>query len=292
MPIDYFDDDSTYIVNDGDVEDTGAEALIKGDPEAVHTVTSVIGNDALIKRIRSFVVDFDPTKDKYSDSLVAQAYVAARKCYSGALTVIARNMSLPYNEFMFYMKGQPEFAAAVRMGILDAKEDCVETLNGVLYQRAKGMTITETKREEGESEKGIISKETITTKQLPPDVNAALAILQKQDPSWRQSKGPLIDATTNNVNLTLNVTPDKNIDIDYSALSTEALKEILNSDKILPTKDSRLNEDGEYIPKIKSAESNNNEKPKRGHTWTEEQKKKAAETRARNKKLKEKIKND
>lgn len=287
---------SEYIENDdvlteleqGEIESTGADALINGDAEIVYTVNSVLGNDALVKRIRAFVTDFDPTKNKYSESLVAQAYVSARKCYSGALTVIARNMGLSYNEFMFYMKGQPEFAAAVRMGILDAKEDHMEKLNGVLYQRAMGMTITETKREEGESDKGYISKETTTTKQLPPDVNAALAILQKHDPTWRQSNGALVDASDNSVNLTLNVTPDRNIDIDYSALSPEALKEIINSDKLLPSNESRLNEDGQYIPKIKP------EQPKlpRGHKWTEEQKRKAAETRARNKQLKEKNKHD
>lgn len=280
MCADYFDDDG--VLESNVVEDGGAETLVNGDPEIGHTVNSVLGNDSLIKRIRSFVTDFDPTKDKYTDTLAAQAYVSARRCYSGALTVIARNMGLPYNEFMFYMKGQPEFAAAVRMGILDAKEDNAERLNGVLYQRAMGMTVTEIKTEEGDSDKGYISKETTTVKQLPPDVNAALAILQKIDPSWRQNKGPLIDASNTNYNLTLNVAPDRNIDIDYSALSPEALKEILNSDKILPSKDNRLNEDGEYIPKIKTED-----KPKQKRVWTEEQKKKAAETRARNKQLKE-----
>lgn len=281
-------DDVLTELNQGEVENTGADALMNGDAEIAYTVNSVLGNDALVKRIRAFVTDFDPTKNKYSESLVAQAYVSARKCYSGALTVIARNMGLPYNEFMFYMKGQPEFAAAVRMGILDAKEDYMEKLNGVLYQRAMGMTITETKREEGESDKGYIAKETTTTKQLPPDVNAALAILQKHDPTWRQPKGALVDALDNSVNLTLNVAPDRNIDIDYSALSPEALKEIINSDKLLPSNESRLNEDGQYIPKIKP------EQPKlpRGHKWTEEQKRKAAETRARNKQLKEKNKHD
>lgn len=285
----YIDDDEIQEVDASAVDDGGAESLINGDAEVMHTVNSVNGDDALVRRIRSFVTDFDPTKDKYSESLVAQAYVSARKCYSGALTVIARNMGLPYNEFMFYMKGQPEFAAAVRMGILDAKEQYTETLNGVLYQRAVGMTVTETKTEEGETDKGFISKTTTTVKSLPPDVNAALAILQKNDPSWRQNKGPLIDASNNNYNLTLNVAPDRNVDIDYSALSPQALKEILNSDKILPSKDSRLNEDGQYIPKIKSSDE---PKQKTKRVWTEEQKRKAAETRAKNKAIKEKLNND
>lgn len=271
-----------------DVENFGPETLVNGDSEIRHIVNSV--DDALVKRIQAFVCDFDPTKDKYSDTLVAQAYVSARKCYSGALTVIARNMGIPYNEFMFYMKGQPEFAAAVRMGILDAKEDAVEKLNGVIFQRALGMTVTETRVEEGETERGFVTKETRVTKQLPPDTNAAIALLQKHDVSWRQSKGPVIDASSTNYNLTLNVAPDRNIDIDYSALSPEALKEILNSDKILPTKDGRLNEEGQYIPKIKS--DNTQPEVKKRRVWTEEQKRKAAATRARNKALKEKNKHD
>lgn len=283
-------DEVTTAQNDelqpGEIEDFGPETLVNGDSEIRHIVNSV--DDTLVKRIQAFVCDFDPTKDKYSDTLVAQAYVSARKCYSGALTVIARNMGIPYNEFMFYMKGQPEFAAAVRMGILDAKEDAVEKLNGVIFQRAMGMTVTETKVEEGETERGTLYKETKTTKEIPPDINAAIALLQKHDVAWRQSKGPIIDASNTNYNLTLNVAPDRNIDIDYSALSPEALKEILNSDKILPTKDGRLNDEGQYIPKIKS--ENTQPQPKRGRKWTEEQKRKAAETRAKNKALKEKNK--
>lgn len=245
------------------------EGLIKSNDE---TIRSVIDNmcPENVQRIRDFVCVFDPNniKTTYSDAMVAQAYIAARASKTGSLSMIAKNLGISYSEFSYYMDTYSEFAAAVRMGMLDGKEIAKERLTSVLYQRAVGMTVTETKHEDSESESGTgiisTSKTTKTEKVLPPDINAALAILRKLDPSWSPAQKLEIKSDTTYTNY--NVTADVSMDLDLKKLSPEALREILNTSNQQIPHEYTLNQNEEGVTAITK-----DIKPHTKHVMTDEE---------------------
>lgn len=200
--------------------------------EKIQNRKLVLNNDDLDK-VASFLGDFDPKKDKYRRTLEAQGYVAARRALTGNYTHIANSLGIPYKEFRYYLDTKPEFAAAIRKGIMDGKEELSETLIHKLMKKATGYTvenseITDTYYYKDGDQLKSGTKVKKTTVEVPPDTQALIKLLEQIDPSWRQKNQ--LDVNMNissNIEVTENVTTA----IDLSMLSPQALEEILLSQK-------------------------------------------------------------
>lgn len=249
-------------------------------------------NEEELNKVSSFIEDFDAKKDKYKRTLEAQGYVAARRTVNGNYSSIAKNLGLPYGEFKYYLETKPEFSAAIRKGLIDAKEDVKEQLIDSLLNKAKGMTLKETKTEclvhDGET---IEYKRTILEKEVSPDTQSILEVLRHLDPTWNPKTQ--LDVNVNN-SLNINVTENKLVSVDLKNLSPEALREILTSQKAGQNTLAYKREDGKSI---NSKDINDVieveekvEKPKR--TMSEETKEKIRQSRLRTKLAKEQMKKD
>lgn len=187
-----------------------------------------------LEKVASFISNFDPKDDRYRRTLEAQGYVAARRSTIGSYKQIASSLGLPYNEFKYYLDTKPEFAAAIRKGIIDSKEEVKETLINKLVKKATGyitedseVTDTYAYNEDGFQIK-VGTKIKKITKEVPPDAQAALELLKQLDPSWR----PKAQVDVNvNVDSNINVTENRITQIDLAKLSPSALEEILISQK-------------------------------------------------------------
>jgi len=107
-----------------------------------------------LDKVAEFIEDFDPKKDKYKRTLEAQGYVAARRANTGSYSSIAKNLGLAYGEFKYYLETKPEFAAAIRKGIIDGKEELKTQLVETIVNKAMGMTLKEVKTEYGRQDDG------------------------------------------------------------------------------------------------------------------------------------------
>ncbi|MEG1565396.1 MAG: hypothetical protein RR342_01475 [Bacilli bacterium] len=189
-----------------------------------------------------------PEKDKYGDGFLAQAYIAARNSPTGTYASIRKELKLDSLSFQYYMEKYPDFAAAIQIGLYDSRKAKLSDLEGSLLSLALGLEIEEKRTEEAGSvdEDGNIKdpyrKVTITKKQVPPDANAILTLLKKLDPSYTPKS--IIDV---NVNKTLNVAEDININVDYRTLSTETIKELLASNKLPHNDEVNKTPEGESV---------------------------------------------
>lgn len=229
-----------------------------------------------IKKFRDqFLNHTVPEVDRYGDGFVAQAYFAARDSRTGSNASIAKALKLDSLTFQYYMQKYPDFVTAVNMGRIDGRQERINDLESSLMARALGVEVEETKVEESGvidedgNFKNSFRKVVTLKKQIPPDATAALEILRRVDPNWNPKASLDI-----NINNTLNVTEDVNINVDLRTLSPEALKEILNSNKqpanmqINKTPDGQsvrfLGERGEeFKEKRKNKKSKPKEKPKK-----------------------------
>ena len=171
-----------------------------------------------------------PTVDRYGEGFLAQAYFAARNSSTGKYSSIAKALGLDKLTFQYYMEKYPDFVLAINLGKADGMKERVENIESALLSRALGMELEEQIEEmAGEAdEDGNIKKPykkvRKVKKMVPPDTQAALALLQKLDPNWNPKQ--TIDV---NLNQSMNVTEDVSINVDYRSLSPDALRELLNS---------------------------------------------------------------
>lgn len=174
-----------------------------------------------------------PEVDRYGDGFLAQAYIAAKNSPTGTYASIRKELKLDSLSFQYYMDNYPDFVAAIQVGLYDSRKEKLSDLEGSLLSRALGVEVEETKVEESGpvdedgNIKQIYRKRTTVKKQIPPDTNAILTLLQKIDPSYNPKS--VLDV---NINQTLNVEEDVNINVDYRTLSTSAIKELLESNKL------------------------------------------------------------
>lgn len=230
------------------IEDTGVDAT----PVEVCSPESSAFDTIIpehVKRFReTFLNHTVPKFDQYGEGFVAQAYFAAFNSPTGTNYSIANALGLDTLTFQYYMQKYADFATAVNMGKLDSRQNRLADLESSLLAKAMGVEVEEVRTEDSGSidEDGnfvqTYRKVTTVKKQIPPDTSAAIAILGRIDPAWNPK-------TTLDINLnkTLNVTEDVNINVDLRSLSPDALKEILGSQK--STQDMEINKtpDGQSV---------------------------------------------
>lgn len=235
-----------------------------------------------LDRVAKFLDDFNPKDAKYRKTLEAQGYVAARRATTGNYSQIASSLGLRYQEFKYYLDTRPEFAAAIRKGILDSKEELKETLIHKLIKKATGYTVENTEitdsyayDKDGEQIQ-VGTKVKKTKMEVPPDPQATIKLLEQLDPSWKQRNQ--VDVNMN-IGANLDVTENVMTAIDLTMLSPAALEEILLSQKA-ESKNMLANrrEDGTSIKHLPEAIDvvEVKEKPKR--TMSEETKEKIRNT--------------
>ena len=242
-----------------------------------------------LDKVSEFIQEFDPKNSKYKRTLEAQGYVAARRAKTGSYANISKNLGLPYAEFKYYLDTQPEFAAAIRKGILDGKEELKDNLIDTLVKKATGHTIEETSTTDeyyynSEGEKYIGKTKVITTrKEIPADTQAALKLIEQLDPAWRPKNQLDVNVTSS---LDINVTENVMHEIDLKSLSPDALAEILNSSMGGRNVLANKREDGSSIrSKVEEDVIVVEEKPKR--KMSEETKQKIRDARRKTKEGKE-----
>lgn len=202
--------------------------------EKIQNRKGILTTDDLDK-VAKFLDNFDPKKDKYRKTLEAQGYVAARRATTGNYSQIASSLGLEYSEFKYYLDTKPEFAAAIRKGILDSKDELKETLLHKLIKKATGYTVENTEITDSyaygeDGDKIIVGTKVKTIKnEIPPDPQATIKLLEQLDPSWRQKNQ--VDVNMN-VGSNIDVTENVVTAIDLTMLSPEALEEILLSQKV------------------------------------------------------------
>lgn len=186
-----------------------------------------------VNEFRNKITNYKPPKkDKYGDGFLTQVYFAAKNSISGSMSSIRKELKLDNLTFQYYMDNNPDFVAAIQIGIYDNRKEKLAELESSLFNKAIGMEIEETKIEDSEvpDEDGkfatVSRKKTTIKKQIPPDTQAILTILQKIDPSYNPKQ--VLDI---NVNGNLNVEEDVTINVDYRMLSTDTIRELLNSNK-------------------------------------------------------------
>lgn len=187
-----------------------------------------------VREFRNKLIKYKvPEVDQYGDGFLAQAYLAAKSSTTGTYASIRKELKLDNLTFQYYMENYPDFVAAIKIGLYDSRKEKLSDLEGSLLSRAMGVEVEETKVEESGivdedgNMKNIARKKTVTKKQIPPDVNAIMTLLQKMDPSYNPKS--TLDI---NINQTLNVEEDINVNVDYRMLSTTAIKELLESNKL------------------------------------------------------------
>lgn len=246
-----------------------------------------------LKHIREkFLESYKPEYDRHGDGFYTQAYFAAKSSKTGSYHSIAKALNLDMLTFQYYMEKYPDFVAHVEMGRIDGRKERLADLESSILTRALGMEIEETKTEDsGEIDedgnfKNSYRKIVTVKKQIPPDTQAALEILRRVDPNWNPKS--TIDV---NLNQTMHVTEDVNINVDLRELSPSALKEILNSNK--QTKNWEINRtpDGESVRFLadKSSLQKKKEKPKNKKSKEEKDKTKVVKKRTMSPETKAKI---
>jgi hypothetical protein len=115
------------------------------------------------------------------------AEIAYRLALLGFIdTQLAEFFEISIPTLHLWRKKHPEFSKSTRLGkiIADAK------VANSLYHRAIGMTVTETHKSTSEEKQRDSISETVVTKELPPDVNAAKFWLKNRQPQlWRENFG-------------------------------------------------------------------------------------------------------
>ena len=198
--------------------------------------------DGQLLSIREEVSDLDISKlDKYSDSLLYQAYYVAKKCKTASNRIISRKLNISLRLFEYYLEKYPKLGLTIRMGVMDARDEMKETIVDALFAAAKGQDVTEqsTAVETVYDPEGAVlgTKEKITTvtKHVAPNVSAGLELMKRLDPAWI----PQVNVdVSGQVDHNLNVVKDVNIAVDYKQLSPAALKELINSQKPLNQRDT------------------------------------------------------
>jgi len=188
--------------------------------------------------------------DEYSDNLLYQAYYAAKKRKTTSASIIAHDLKISRQLYDYYLKKYPKLAVIVNMGLMDAKEDMKHTIVDALFDAAKGQTVVETSEavETTYDTEGAVvgTKQKIVTvqKKVPPNVQAALELMRKLDPSWTPNVKIDINHTENK---TLHVIEDLNVAVDYRKLSADALKQLIESSRVSHDDELQKLESGESI---------------------------------------------
>lgn len=187
-----------------------------------------------VREFRNKITNYTPPKkDRYGDGFLSQVYFAAKNSATGSMNSIRKELNLDNLTFQYYMDTDPEFVAAINMGIYDSRKEKISELESSLFSKALGTEIEESRLEEYEdldlnSGESVIThrKKTVIKKQIPPDTQAILTLLQKIDPSYNPKQ--VLDI---NVSGNINVEDDVTINVDYRTLSTDTIRELLNSNK-------------------------------------------------------------
>ena len=273
-----------------------SDTLLGPNNDVQEAIRAVSNDSAVLTKVRTFINSFDPKNDRYKDSFEAQAYVAARYSKSQSLVTIARNMGMNYNEFDYYMNSRPEFAAAVRKGIMDGKEYMKESLVNAIYEAAVGKVSENTHRvvkiqdkvqRDGSIAPFTTDTTTTTTSITPPNPTAAIELLKRIDPTTWQEKATM-DINVNGT--VMNVTPNEIVNVDYRKLSPEALKELLGCEKSVRDSTILKREDGTSIlDKLPSKQPDYQGRhyrvpnDTRSYKWTPEKREKIAAAKAKTK---------
>ena len=209
--------------------------------------------DSQLLLLREEVNESDISKlDKYNDSLLYQAYYVAKKCKTASKRIIARQLGISLRLMNYYLETYPKLGLVIQMAVMDARDEMKETIVDALLSAAKGQEVTEqsTAVETVYDTEGAVlgSKEKITTvtKHIAPNVSAGLELMKRLDPAWV----PQVNVdVSGQVDHNLNVVKDVNVAVDYKQLSPAALKELLNSQKLLNQRDTKSykNEDNESV---------------------------------------------
>ena len=261
--------------------------------EKINNRNAVLDTDELV-RVAEFIKDFNPKKDKYKRTLEAQGYVAARRSYTGNYSHIAKALGLPYGEFKYYLETKPEFSAAIRQGIIDGKNELKNNLIDTLVNKALGQVTEDvTVTEEYNYKSNIPAKTKVTKlrKEIPPDTQAILKLLEQLDPEWRPKT--TLDVNIEN-DMNINVTENRIATIDLANLSPQALEEILISQSAGENTLANKREDGKSVRMLKDTSDDVIidvvDKPKR--KMSEETKQKIRDAYANRRKVKEQKRED
>lgn len=265
-------------------------------------------NSDNLKAIQTFVNNFKIDKEiGEAKGYIAQAYVAARSSKTFKAPAIAKALGMNITLYKKLLDTDTEFAAAIRLGIIDGKSEMENELITQLYRKALGYkTVDETVRQDGviagdgTEFYNKISKTTIS-RNVGPDSAAIQLLLEKLDPSWVQKQQ--LEVVTNKWD-NLDVSQDVSVDVDYRRLSVATLKELLMSEKDIKDDTISLRGDGTSVISLRPANQEGyNPKPheewetkKNKRKWTKEMIEKAnakrSETWKRKREEKEKLKQE
>ena len=252
-------------LSDNTVTDEDDLIVTYGENAQAMVDAGVIDADSL--RIRDEVNSFDPKKlDKYCEPLLYRAYYVAKNCRACSYTQIAKGLGMSKKLFSYYMETYPKFATVVQIGINDCRENMKGGIIDALYSAALGQTVTETSKSEkkqfmGDDELPVLTiTESSVTKHVPPNVQAALELMKRLDPSWVPQVNVNVDGQ---VSQNIHVAQDINIAVDYDKLSPEALKELIESTSTQNDLSKNKKEDGSAVRPAAKHDTKPSTKPRR-----------------------------
>lgn len=121
-------------------------------------------------------------KDKYTTHVKPfLSEIKEMKSHGATERQIANELHISYASFNNYKEKHKELQEV----LLDANEKLVSDVRGVLYKRAVGYYVTETKHTEIINPDGTIAEKTETNnKYIAPDVGAAVLLLKNYDDTF------------------------------------------------------------------------------------------------------------
>ena len=228
-------------------EDVNEKDLLKEMSENTQHLLKEEIIDSQMLTIRENINEFDISKiDKYSDSLLYQTYYAVKKCKTASKRILAKNLGISLKLLNYYIETYPKLGLVIQMAIMDARDEMKETIVDALYTAAKGQQVSEetvaveTVRDAEGGVIGTKEKVTTVTKYVAPNISAGIELMKRLDPAWV----PQVNVdVSGSVDHNLNVVQDVNVAVDYKQLSPTALKELLNSQKLLNQRDTKSYKD-------------------------------------------------
>ena len=185
--------------------------------------------------VREIVSDIKPeTLDKYGDSLLYQAYSVALRCNTSSRTVLAKNLGISTQLYDYYCEKYPKFKAVIKLGLLDAKEQMKETVVSSLYKAAQGytarevVTVVQHEYDEEGSIRGTVEKTSTAEKYIPANVNAALELMKRLDPSWVPQVKVDVSGNIDHIHASVE---DISVAVDFRKLSPSAIRELLSANR-------------------------------------------------------------
>lgn len=173
-----------------------------------------------------------PTQIECGDGLIADMYMTAKEYPTAGLKELARKIGIETNDVRYLKQQNEDFLIAMRVGQLDGKKDLTRKLVHSMVQLANGFEyeeVTTTEVTHFDKQGNPVGKPSIKTKTAkkyyPPNLQAALELLRKIDPSWNPKA--TIEHTTNNHDFA----EDQVVNIDTKMLSPMLLRELLKAAK-------------------------------------------------------------